>query len=303
MSIRPTISTLPDTRQTFSDITNYTFISGLFITQKVNLFSSIDDINDDGFWQNLLDTDVITPIHSVKEIDDLSEETFYGESKQDFTYEQRPGKNRKKYRSIWTIEKHELVSQYSGSDFYIVEYDRNNNVYLKEESGNYRGLKTTRINLEKFLYGTESTPLFSPLDIEYSETANFVHNVGFRLEDIDRLFMSLKVEAIGTNFLNFTATRGTEQVTSITATDVSVIDDLNGTLTFDVFNLNAGVYRLSGFSDTLTTGCLIVISSMYLGRTKYTATSIIQVSNNGLFDGLGNNIIFDGEGNNLIFDN
>lgn len=269
MSVKKTISSLPDTKRTFSDSNSYTYISGYFITEKENLFSSTDDVEDSDFWTTLLENNDITPLHYVKEIDFVDEETVYQESIQDFSYLLRDGKQRQKIKYTWTLEKHQTVDEMSGTDLYVIPYDRNKNVYLVEDGSYLRGIKTNRLQLEKFIYATESTPAWSVLDIEYNELPTVIHNAGFRLEDIDRLFMSLTIEYLDQDTLNFSASYNGSSIDTISSSDVTITDEINEVLTFSLFNYLGGVYQLSGFSSQLIRGKLEVLSTLYLGCVSY----------------------------------
>jgi hypothetical protein len=288
MSVIKNISSLPDTKRTFDDRNSHAYISGYFVTEKKNLFASTDDVEDPDFWQALLENNDLTPLHYVKEIEFLDEETFYQESRHDFTYKLRDGKQRQKIKYTWTLEKHQVVDEMSGTDLYVIPYDRNKNVYLVEDGGYLRGIKTTRLQLEKFIYATESEPSWSVLDIEYKELATVIHNAGFRLEDIDRLFMSLNIEYIDQDTLNFSASYNGDEIDSIQSSDVTVTDNVNGVLTFSLFNYLGGVYQLSGFSLPLICGKLEVLSTLYLGCTSYIVKVVVTpiVANFDFEDGV-----------------
>jgi hypothetical protein len=302
MSTIRQISTLPDTKRLSGNENNrYNLLSGLFACSKEILFVDTDELDDSDNWYQLMDDGKLTPLHYIKEIDPLTEETIYQESVQDYSYKLRSGKNRDKYKYSWTIDKRDYVELLSGTDLYIIQYDHNNNVYAVQESGGIRGIKTNRIQLEKLLYSDNSVPAFSVLDIEYREEPNLIHELDFNLRDIDRLFMNLQIEYVDSDNINFSATYRGANIDILSASDITVTDNTNGVLTFALFNYLGGVYKLSSFSDSVTGGILQIISDLYLGCANYRYVIQVEVSNNFLFED-GENFVFE-DGENFIFEN
>jgi hypothetical protein len=82
---------------------------------------------------------------------------------------------------------------------------------------------------------------------------------------------------IGQDYLNFTAKYNSENIDDIQSSDVSITDDTNGEITGILLSYSGGVYQATNFSSNLTTGCLTVNASAYLGRTKYRVTITVDV--------------------------
>jgi len=290
MSINKYISTLPDTKRTLDDSVNYSYTSGLFVTKKQFSFSDVLDIKDVEWWQELIEAGSLIPLHYIKEIEYEDEETIYKDSLQDFPIKLRNGKRGKKVKFSWTIEKHELVDQLSGTDLYVIEYDRNNNVYLVREGNYYRGMKTSLLELEKMIQATETTPAFSPLKIKYQESFTDIVNSGFMLTDIDRLFMSINIEYIDNRTLNFSAYYQSTPLngSDILQSDITVTDSINGVLTADLFNYSNGVFQLKNFNKNLITGKMEILSTLYLGCVSYIVRVIAEpiIANFDLEDGV-----------------
>ena len=290
MSINKYISTLPDTKRTLDDSVNYSYTSGLFVTKKQFSFSDVLDIKDVEWWQELIEAGSLIPLHYIKEIEYEDEETIYKDSLQDFPIKLRNGKRGKKVKFSWTIEKHELVDQLSGTDLYVIEYDRNNNVYLVREGNYYRGMKTSLLELEKMIQATETTPAFSPLKIKYQESFTDIVNSGFMLTDIDRLFMSINIEYIDNRTLNFSAYYQSTPLNGydILQSDITVTDSINGVLTADLFNYSSGVFQLKNFNKNLITGKMEILSTLYLGCVSYIVRVIAEpiIANFDLEDGV-----------------
>ena len=300
MSITQYISTLPDTKRTLDDSVNYSYLEGYFVTEKRYLFTESNITNPDT-WNNYLESNDLTPLHYVKQVEHVNEETQYADSIRDKTYKLRAGKYKQRARYNFSIDRHSLVNELSGTDLYIIPYDRNGNVYVVNDSSGIRGIKTTRIELEKMLFPTDSEPAFSVLDIEFDEQFNDVINLGFNPKDIDRLFVSINILLATSSFINFTVKRNGENITGLSASDITLTDLLNGNITGIFLNYQNGVYTINSFSSPVTNGILTIVSSLYIGCTKYNVVIVVEVNNSMTF-GSGDNMIF-GSGDNMRFGN
>ena len=308
MSIRKQINSIPNTGRTFeSDNNGFAYLSGIFISLNGFEFSSEEDFQDIDVWQQAMNDGNITPLHYIKEVQPQDQETEYQESIQDFSYRTFKGKYRHRLNYVWTLDKHKLVELMSGGSLPVFHYDRNNNISgTSNGSGGVKGFTTTRIVLEKMIQATQSDPAFSPLDIEYKDSDELnvngvIKKVEWQPTDIDRLFMSITVEFVDSDNLNFSASYNGEPVEDIEDSEVTVTDYLNGVLSFSTFELGSGTYQLSGFSNTLTSGKLEVITDLYLGCNKYRVTITVDVTNNFIFEDDDNMILEDGD--NLILEN
>lgn len=301
MSVIKQISTLPDTKRSFNDENDYAYINGLFVTKKEVLFNSEDELNDFDVWEGLLESGDLMPLHFVKTIEYKTEDTQYQESLQDFDYKLRDGRNKKTYNFLWSIERHELVDRLSGSDLYIIEYDRNGNLFLVEDSGTYRGVKTNSVTLEKMLFADEATPAFSPLFVDFREKFNFSYKPEFSLRDVDRQIMNVSIEYVDSDNINFSATYKNGNVDDISSSDITVTDNINGVLSYTLFKYLGGVYKLSGFNKVVTGGIIEIVSSLYLGCTNYNYRITIEVVNNRLYED-GDNMVME-NGDNRIYEN
>lgn len=286
MSIIKNITTLPDTRRTFeSSLNNLGIIRGIFISKKTFSLTTSNFTNFDT-WMQALENGNIIPAYYIQEYEDKSEETQYQESQQNFSYLLRRGRYRHVFKFDITNDRHNTLDALSGSDLYVFYWDINYNIYGYEYGGYVRGFKTNRIILEKQILAKSNTPSLSPIDIEWqnAEELNYIRKVTWNPADIDRLFITIKVEYIDNDNLNFSAKYLSETIDDIEQSGVSVIDDINGNLTFTQYNYLGGIYRLSGFSDSLTTGILQIISNIYLGCTSYKMIIEIIVTNYFLFE-------------------
>lgn len=290
MSIRKNITSLPNTGRTFeSDLNGFGYVSGIFVTQTNFEFEDEEEFNDLDKWRGYMDTGKIIPLHYVKQRESLDQETEYQESNLDFSYRTYKGKYRHKLFYVWTLDKHKLVETLSGGSYRVFIYDRNNNIYATRTNVPIKGLLATRIQLEKLIQATENDPAFSPLDIEYKDPDElniygYIKKVDWQPTDIDRLFMSLTIEYADTDNIHFSAAYNGAPVTNINDTEVFITDDVNGVLTFSTFELGSGIYKLSGFSNTVTSGKLEVVTDVYLGCNKYRVTITVSVVTNLQFE-------------------
>lgn len=295
MSIVKNISTLPDTRRTLTSTqNNYGNIEGAFAAKKTFSFASIEDFkNIDNWYQALSDGNII-PLHRVYEVDNRSEETVYNESIQDYTYMSRIGKIRYVLKYDWTVDYYQVVEQLSGSDLYVFFYDVNKNVYGTSDDGvSIRGFKTSRLQLEKMPFQIGQEPSFSPLDIEFKDSNEWVRRgvveqVTWLPSEVDRLFISIRIEYVDSSNLNFSATWLSEGV-QVDQAGVTLTDDSNGELTFNFYDYSGGVHRLSDFyagaiSSSLTSGILNVQTDLYLGCARYIVIAQIEVTNYFLYE-------------------
>jgi len=281
MAVIKQISALPDTKQGFEhNINNLTLIGGVLICEP-DFTIPIADINDIEEWYTEMLANQFTPLHNVKEFESLDRETGLNESLQDFTYEIDKGQYRNKLKYDWSIDYHKLVNELNGTDKNVIYYDLNWNIIGTTDDGiNLRGFKTNRLILEKLLFSIGTTPAFSVLDIELYDSNELnvngvIQKVDFNPEDLDRLFINIKVEYVDQNTLNFSATHNGVDIDDISSSDVTVTDERNGVLTFSLFSYLGGVYQLSGFSDNLISGKLEVLATLYIGCIAYTYKVIV----------------------------
>lgn len=316
MSVVNNIATLPDTRRNFSpEMNDYAYFTGLYVHNKDVSFASVAAFQDIDEYLSLLESGDLIPLHNIKSTEYLDEETQYKESLQNYPYKARPGKYRRKHNFIWQIDRHQLVEQMSGSDKYVIYIDRNRNIYGTSDDGvTVRGFSTDAIVLEKLIMATESDPAFSPLFIALKDSDELnvrgvIKQVDWQPTDVNRLFMSIAIEFLDADTLNFSATYNGAAVESIGSSDVTVSDDTNGIMNFSLFNYLGGVYQLSGFTavdptkiDSLTGGKLEILSSLYLGCVLYRVTiEVVIPANNFVFED-GENFVFE-DGENFIFEN
>jgi len=280
---------LPNTGQGFLSDKNFVKnISGCFIHKKDFVIPSEDQLTED-YFLNAMDNLELMPLHLIVdlEIDDDSPE--YKQSKQYYTYRTQIGKYRHIISFDKSLEYQQILESYSGTDVNIIYYTDDRALILTKEGAGFRGFRTSRVDLEKpalFTNGTEDT--YTRINVELYDTEEVTKNgVVKRVEwfplYIDKLFITIKIEYLSSNALNFTAKHLQDNITTLKNTDVTITDNATGNVTFSLFNYNGGVYRLGGFDKNLTSGCLSINSNIHLGNKKYLLRIQIEFTNQFLF--------------------
>lgn len=281
MPVKKQISTYPSTGRGFTPPGNFMQnIAGSFLTKKTWTVTNAQ-LEDNSYFFTSFDNGDLIPFHLVQSLVPNNEETIKQNSLHDFDYELRAGKYKHTMRFDWDIAFHQIVETYSGTDLYIIHYDQTGKLILAEEStGVYRGVKTDSIILQKpKLFGNGSEPSYSDLDIELKNGETFkVIEVDWLPEQIDKLFVKVDVTNIGVDYLNFTVRYNSTNIEGIEASDVTIEDVTNGTIAGILLNYTDGVYQATGFSSALTTGCLTVNATAYLGRTRYRVVITVDIT-------------------------
>lgn len=281
MSVIKQISTYPSTGRGFTPPGNFMQnIAGSFLTKKTWTVTEAQLVDNSYFFTSFENGDLI-PLHLVQSLIPNNEETIKQNSLQDFDYELRAGKYKHTMRFDWDIAFHQIVETYSGTDLYIIHYDQTGKLILAEESvGVYRGVKTDSIILQKpKLFGNGTEPAYSDLDIELQSGETFkVIDVDWLPEQIDKLFVHLEVTSISPTHLNFTAKYNSTTIDTLTDSDVSIVDNTNGVISGILLSYSGGVYQATNFSSNITTGCLSVNATAYLGRTKYRVVISVDIT-------------------------
>lgn len=292
MSIEKQINTYVSTGRGFlppgNTIQN---IAGSLLTKKT--FTITDaQLEDNSYLLTAFENLDIIPLHLVQSVINNDQETQIQQSIQDFPYELSPGKFKHTLRFDWDIAFHQIVETYSGSDLYIIEYDQVGNLILAESgtTGVYRGVKTDGLILQKTkLHGNGSDIAYSDLNVELKngETLKIIQ-VDWLPDSIDKLFVSINLLNVSADTINFSVKYNSDSIETISASDVSVVDNASGDLVPSVFNVTDGIYQASNFTAPLTTGKLIINSALYLGCIKYIYRIVVDVTVGfDLLDGTG----------------
>lgn len=306
MSIGVQIQGLPDTKQGFtSNASGTSQIVGIFVTENDFEFSSLSEVKDIESFYDAMEAENLTPLHLIQTFTAKDKESTITTSEQDFTYETNKATYRQEIKYDWSADYYELVKAISGSSKRIIYYDNSKNLHLTSEGGVYKGYKANRIILKDLLFPTASEPSLSILDIELKHLDSGerleVVPVDWSPEEVDRLFVNIEVQYLDSATLNFTVKHLNLPVTTgIESTDVTLTDDISGDVTFSLFNINGGVYQLSGFSSAITTGLLTIIAPIYIGCVKYRVIITVPIESTFLLLDDDDFALLDDDGFNLL---
>jgi hypothetical protein len=281
--------------------------SGLFVHEKSFSFADTNDFADYDVWRDALESGDLIPLNFIQEFEQQNEETVFVESQQNYNYRARKGKYSHIYKFDWTLDYHQIVETLSEKDYYVIPWDRNWNLRATERDGVIQGFSVNHIVLKEMEDSDGTSPALSPLSVEYTDPDEWNVNgvteqVTWNPEDINRLFMSITVDYVDSDNLNFSASWLGDSVDDISSSDITVTDDINGVLSFALFNYLGGVYQLSNFSASLTTGTLSILSDLYLGCSKYKVAITVSVTNRIAFENL-DTLITEVTLDNLIYEN
>lgn len=309
MSITKQISSYPSTGRGFAINHNFLYnISGIILTKR-DFRITPSQLLDDSYLFSAMENGDIFPLHMIQDVIPENEDALEIESIRGNTYPQGKGVYRHVLKFNWTLEFHKIVETYSGTDLYAIYYDSNRHIILTEESeGVYRGLTTNMIHLLKpDMFTNGSQVSFSDLKVELSDPKEITEKgksiqLDWLPSAIDKVFVSLRIESTGTDYVNFRAKHNTNDINGISVSDVSLIDNSNGNLPITLVSNLGGVYKVRVGGDLVTSGCLIVNSSTYLGQVRYVYQQVIQVINSFILENLTDNFIYE-DGDNIIFEN
>jgi hypothetical protein len=278
MSIGNQNITFSSTGQTFDFRKNKLgILTSVYLTPEDFNFPESDLEDEDTMFDHMVDGNIF-PLHQVHVTEPQNKNQEFSESLQDFSYKTYPGKDIYSIKFDWRLDYHQLISQFNGQNLRVI-FGYNNKKFLTTATGsNVQGFKLSNITLDDIeINGTNLSPLRIELADKAERKVEVLTEAGYSIDRIDRRFTSIEVSATSTE-MNFTMYHLGTEVTNLISTDVTVTDDANGELTFS-FNTSGLGYLLDSFSDTLTRGCLRVVSEGYLGRNRYTAVAVVVYDN------------------------
>jgi len=280
MSIEKRNIEYPDVLQTLSLNTDkYRLTECLFITPESFSWRS-DEFEVADFWYSNLGTNII-PLQGVLEFNPEDEEMITNDSLQDFTYKLRDGRYRHRLMFDWSLDYHNLVSQFSGQKVRVVYASGNVlRAYINDADEVY-GLLTNTFELEKIKFTTINSTGNSNLLIELNNALdlNYEVEVDWSPKLMDRLVVNIQL-IYGESTITLRVKYNSENITGISASDITITDDIYGDITFSQFEPGEGVYVLGGFSDNLVSGCLSLQSSFYIGAKRYNYKFTAQITQN-----------------------
>lgn len=278
MSIGNQNITFSNTGRTFDfRKNNLGILTGLLLTD-IDFNIPESELQDEDTMFGYFSNGDVLPLHDIHVTEPQNKTPNYTESLQDFTLKTYPGKDIFTVKYDLRIDYHQLISQFNGQNLRVI-LCFNNKSYLTTQTGsNVQGFRLSNITLEDIeIAGTNLSPLRIELADKSERESEVFTEAGYKIDEIDRRFINIEASTTPTE-INFTAYFLGDEVTTIISSDVTVTDDTNGELTFS-FNPSGLGYLLDSFSNTLTRGCLKVVSEGYLGRVRYTAVAVVAYDN------------------------
>lgn len=301
MSIRKDDITYPDTLRTFSiNKEKLKQTTSIFITPADFSFSTTN-FEDADYWYTQLGTNIF-PVHTASEFTPQDEPTGYKESQQDFTFRTLNGKYRHKIKYDFSLDYHQILNELSGQKIRVI-YASGNTLRAELSSSTVRGFLVSAFELEKMMFDTHASSGNSELFIELSDSDDL--NIrGYEVEvdwlpaQMDRLILNITL-GINPTTITMLVKYLSTNVTGLSASDITITDVTNGNITFSFSESGDGIYQLNGFSDTITTACLYIQSTIYIGYKKFNYSASVVVTNNAIWSD-GNNEIWS-DGNNAVW--
>jgi hypothetical protein len=298
---------LPTTGQTLDDVTSkLKAIKGCILVIKTLTLTQANILNY-LVMAGHVSTLSMFPFHNAKNFTPEDEEPVYKKSKQDFTYKIKGKKYKHSMAFDYGTTFQQIVNSFSGTDLYVIYYDHDWNLILTTDDNGltYRGFKTSLINFEEPNFPTTSESMVKKLVIELKDSTELsergrVIKLTYPPEIIDRLFAQLAVSMYIDHAIIHLTYKGTD-INDLLSSDISIIDDYSGAISFTLFNYSGGIYSISGFDKTPTTGCLTITNSLYVARIRYSASSDIVGTSHVLFEN-GDACLFE-DGGFVLFEN
>ena len=298
MSTYKVNTSIPDTLRTFErNSDKYKVTDTLFITPSDFVFTP-EEFEDNDFWYDNLGVNLF-PLHGVAAFNSEDEKNQITQSKQDFGYKTTNGKYKHRYNFDWSLDYHKLINEISGQKVNVIFVSRRVLRATEKTDGNIKGFTVDLFDLEKIMFDNGSNNGNSELYIELFDSDELNVNgyeceVDWTPQKLDRLVLNISL-SFGEDSITMLIKHLSNKITGIKSSDITITDDKNGDITFSTFIPGDGVYLLSGFSDTITTACLYIQSTLYIGAKRFTFVYRVVVINNMLLADGNNMVLANGE--------
>jgi hypothetical protein len=276
---------IPDTLRTF-EINSDRFhqVDSIFVTPESFSFS-LSDFSDADYWFSQLGINIF-PIHSISDYSPQDDPTAYNKSKQNFTYQTNSGKYRHKLKYNFSLDYHKLINELS-SEIRIIYASGTTLRALSTDGENVKGFKISAFNLEKMLFGNLQSIGNSEILIELDDPNElniygYETQVNWTPQQMDRLVLNISI-SYGTESMTLYIRYLELPITTISSSDITWTDDLNGSISVSLSNIGHGYYLVNGFSEQPTDGMLSIKSTLYIGQKRYSFVSTVTMENNVLW--------------------
>lgn len=256
---------------------DYYRFKGLFFSLPTFKFNNEADFLAENNWLNAIVSKYIFPVHGGKEAENQSDETLYNTSELDYQYNIYDGKVRYVIRFNYDIEFHQKLANYSGQYLSVYFYDKNHNLYGVEDSTQIIGFDTDLIDLKKIGLTPSQQPVWSELVIELADATELLDAIVRKPTDWfpeDIVNIPLLISSItnpSSDVIKFlvTDTYCDVPILGLIASDITIIDNLYGNISFDLFTeIGSGYYQIDGDND-YANGTISIATTKYNGEQEY----------------------------------
>lgn len=304
MTILSANTTIPDTLRTLSANTDkYKITDSLFITPS-DFVCTTDELEDRDFWYDNLGINLF-PLHRITNYTNESTKNQITESLQRFGYKTAQGKYKFRYNFDWSLDYHNLIDDLSGQKVNVILISGNVIRTALKSDGNIKGLTVDLFDLEPILFddgnGSGNSELFIELaEINKSNETICEVEVDWIPGKINREVLNIDI-TFGDDSMTLLIKHLSNTVSGIKASDITITDDINGDISFNTYIPGNGVYKLIGFDKTITTACMYIQSTIYIGAKRFAYNYIVVITNNMVTE-YGDNMVTE-YGNNMTLEN
>ena len=301
MSVNSRNINIPDTLRTLELNTNaFKIVNSLFITPKTFVWTTEQWVDAD-FWYDNLGINIF-PLHGVSDFKEEGTKNTITESGQGFSYKAYIGQYKHRFNFDWSLDYHNLLGELSGQEINIVYCSGRVLRGTLNSDGDIKGFNVSLFDLEPIMFDTGSGNGNSEAFIELLNSrelneSGYEAEVDWEPRKLDRLALNISL-SFGEDSITMLIKHLSKTIIGIQASDITITDDINGDITFSTYIPGDGVYKLSGFSNTITTACMYIQSTIYIGAKRFTYNyRVVIIRNITLSD--GNNMVLS-NGENMV---
>jgi len=281
VSIRTPNTTLASTGSTLESSKNRLGNASSLILTLPAFECSESDLQDIDFMIEQMSLGNIFPIHKIFDLGKQDKEPTYNESIQDYSYRGYRGKNIFQAKFDLRLDYHQLLQQFTNRSLRVIYCYNNKSFAVTQNGSNVRGFMLSNLTVEDLdLFATNLSPI--RLEHAYKSELDLITIVDtdYQTSEIDRRIVTLETIATETEITLSVKFLG-NTVSTLSASDVTVTDELHGAVSYSIFNYLGGVYKLSGFNligspVVISSGCVGVLSEVYMGRQRYIVEAAIS---------------------------
>lgn len=246
-------------------------IKSIFLISSDYAFNTEADFETESVWKNAIGQDYIIPLHNIIEVNDLSEESIYNVSKQDFQYKVSDGKLRYRFKAKYDVSFYQDLRNYAQSYYTVCMYD-GNNIYGVLSGSQVIGIDTDFIDVDKLQLQVANTPAWTSVYIEFTNFDNLLVSPitwdAAKLNNIAVVIQNIS-QTTDITFEVVDSVCGVSIEGLVTA-DVVITDNINGTAVNSVFTEDGNGYYTIDTDISLYNGTITIFNTDYNGSATYT---------------------------------